>query len=171
MYLCICDHYHRTCVAPLERIKLECIIHGPKCTWVRTIRSIWAKEGLMGFWKGNVLNLFRTVPFKSINFICYDMYCDRLLRVQGAKEITNHDRLIGGGISGITATILCLPLDTVSHLSLVGCNKEAEHRVIVKQTITHKQSHIHKERYTKLLHGLKNCMLGCVLYFKLTELF
>lgn len=108
---------NRTFVAPLERIKLECIIHGSKYTWVRTIQSIWAREGLMGFWKGNVLNLFRMVPFKSINFICYDMYCGRLLRVRGAKEITNHDRLIGGGISGITATILCLPLDTVSLLN------------------------------------------------------
>lgn len=108
---------NRTFVAPLERIKLECIIQGSKYTWFRTIQSIWAREGPMGFWKGNVLNLFRMVPFKCINFISYDMYCARLLRVRGAKEITNHDRLIAGGISGITATILCLPLDTVSLLN------------------------------------------------------
>lgn len=64
---------NRTFVAPLERIKLECIIQGSKYTWFRTIQSIWAREGLMGFWKGNVLNLFRTVPFKCINFISYDI--------------------------------------------------------------------------------------------------
>ncbi|XP_058068681.1 probable mitochondrial adenine nucleotide transporter BTL3 isoform X2 [Magnolia sinica] len=103
----------RTCVAPLERIKLECIIHGSKQSWIEAVQWIWASEGVTGFWKGNVLNLFRMVPFKSINFICYDMYCDRLLRIRQNKEITNRDRLIGGGISGITATILCLPLDTI----------------------------------------------------------
>ncbi|RWW75739.1 hypothetical protein BHE74_00016200 [Ensete ventricosum] len=104
----------RTCVAPLERIKLECIVQGSKRSWVKIVRCIWAAEGLRGFWKGNSLNLLRMVPFKSINFICYDTYLDWLLNSQGKKEITNHDRLVGGGISGVLATVLCIPLDTVS---------------------------------------------------------
>ncbi|RWW09183.1 hypothetical protein GW17_00027339 [Ensete ventricosum] len=108
----------RTCVAPLERIKLECIVQGSKRSWVKIVRCIWAAEGLRGFWKGNSLNLLRMVPFKSINFICYDTYLDWLLNSQGKKEITNHDRLVGGGISGVLATVLCIPLDTVSFLSL-----------------------------------------------------
>ncbi|KAJ0977475.1 hypothetical protein J5N97_012949 [Dioscorea zingiberensis] len=102
----------RTCIAPLERIKLECIVQGSKHSWTEIIKWIWVSEGLKGFWKGNMLNLFRMVPFKSINFICYDMYLDHLLSVP-EKEITNHDRLIGGGISGVIATVLCLPLDTI----------------------------------------------------------
>lgn len=107
-------HLFRTCIAPLERIKLECIVRGSKHSWIEIIKCIWVSEGLKGFWKGNMLNLFRMVPFKSINFICYDMYLDCLLRMPEKKEITNHDRLVSGGISGVTATILCLPLDTVS---------------------------------------------------------
>ncbi|CAL9102059.1 unnamed protein product [Musa textilis] len=103
----------RTCVAPLERIKLECIVQGSKRPWVKIVQRIWAVEGLRGFWKGNALNLLRMVPFKSINFICYDMYLDWLLNSPGKKEITNHDRLVGGGISGVLATVLCIPLDTI----------------------------------------------------------
>ena len=53
------------------------------------------------------------VPFKSINFICYDLYLAYLLRIPGKEGITNRDRLIGGGISGAVATVLCIPLDTV----------------------------------------------------------
>lgn len=102
----------RTCVAPLERIKLECIVQGSKDTWLKIVQWIWISEGLGGFWKGNALNLFRMVPFKSINFICYDMYLDRIQSLSGKKEITNQDRLIGGGISGVLATVLCIPLDT-----------------------------------------------------------
>ncbi|CAA6671666.1 unnamed protein product [Spirodela intermedia] len=109
----------RTCVAPLERIKLECIIRG-RATPCRD-RPAW-KSGsscgsgsrrARGFWKGNVLNLFRMIPFKSINFVCYDMYCDCLLRLPGKTEISNHDRLVAGGISGVAATVVCLPLDTI----------------------------------------------------------
>ncbi|WOL09125.1 hypothetical protein Cni_G17878 [Canna indica] len=103
----------RTCIAPLERIKLECILQGSKHSWLKIVQYIWVSEGLRGFWKGNSLNLLRMVPFKSINFICYDMYLDWLLHNPGKKEITNHDRLIGGGISGILATVLCIPLDTI----------------------------------------------------------
>ncbi|KAG1335398.1 hypothetical protein COCNU_03G015170 [Cocos nucifera] len=103
----------RTCIAPLERLKLECIVRGSKYSWVNIIRCIWVTEGLRGFWKGNTLNLFRMVPFKSINFICYDLYLAYLLRIPGKEGITNRDRLIGGGISGAVATVLCIPLDTI----------------------------------------------------------
>ncbi|XP_008782580.4 probable mitochondrial adenine nucleotide transporter BTL3 [Phoenix dactylifera] len=103
----------RTCIAPLERIKLECLVHGSKYSCVKLIRWIWVTEGFRGFWKGNALNLFRMVPFKSINFICYDMYLAHLLSIPGKEGIKNHDRLIGGGLSGVLATVLCIPIDTI----------------------------------------------------------
>lgn len=102
-------------MAPLERIKLECIIQGSRFNWIDATQWIWEKEGLVGFWRGNLLNLFRMVPFKSINFICYDMYCDHLLRSQGKSQLSSQERLIGGGVAGVAATILCIPLDTVSN--------------------------------------------------------
>lgn len=53
---------------------------------------------------------------------------------------------------------------------LLGAITKRNIMSIVKQAITHNQSHMHKKRYTKLLRGLKNGMLGCVLYFRLIEL-
>lgn len=103
----------RTCVAPLERLKLEYVIRGAKDNWLKTIHFIWVSEGFAGFWKGNVLNLFRMVPFKSINFVTYDMYCIWLSKMPGKGEITNYDRLAAGAVSGIAATMLCLPMDTI----------------------------------------------------------
>ncbi|RWR73640.1 putative mitochondrial adenine nucleotide transporter BTL3 [Cinnamomum micranthum f. kanehirae] len=158
----------RTFVAPLERIKLECIIQGSKYTWFRTIQSIWAREGLMGFWKGNVLNLFRMVPFKCINFISYDMYCARLLRVRGAKEITNHDRLIAGGISGITATILCLPLDTI-RTRLLAPGGEALGGVV--GCYLHM---IHNEGFLSLYKGLTPALISmgpsCAVFYAIYDI-
>jgi Mitochondrial carrier protein len=37
-------------------------------------KQILENEGPWGFWRGNALNLLRTVPFKSINFCAFDLY-------------------------------------------------------------------------------------------------
>ena len=35
--------------------------------------QIFRREGLLGFWRGNGVNLLRVVPFKSLNFFTYDV--------------------------------------------------------------------------------------------------
>lgn len=103
----------RTCVAPLERLKLEYILRGEKKNIVELIRTIAASQGLRGFWKGNLVNILRTAPFKAVNFCAYDTYRKQLLSFSGNEETTNFERFIAGAAAGITATIICLPLDTV----------------------------------------------------------
>lgn len=110
-------HYFsiRTFVAPLERLKLEYIVRGEQRTLFELVKSIAASQGLRGFWKGNLVNVLRTAPFKAINFYTYDTYRNQLLRLSGNKETTNFERFIAGAAAGITATVLCIPLDTVSN--------------------------------------------------------
>ncbi|GFY87433.1 mitochondrial substrate carrier family protein [Actinidia rufa] len=81
----------RTFVAPLERLKLEYI----------------------GFWKGNFVNILRTAPFKAINFYAYDTYRNQLLKMSGNEETTNFERFLAGAAAGVTATVLCIPMDTI----------------------------------------------------------
>lgn len=103
----------RTCVAPLERLKLEYIVRGEKRNILELISKIAASQGLRGFWKGNLVNVLRTAPFKAVNFCAYDTYRKQLLRFSGNEETTNFERFIAGAAAGITATIICLPLDTI----------------------------------------------------------
>lgn len=103
----------RTCVAPLERLKLEYIVRGEQKNIVELIKTIATTQGLKGFWKGNLVNILRTAPFKAVNFCAYDTYRKQLLRFSGNEETTNFERFIAGAGAGITATILCLPLDTI----------------------------------------------------------
>ncbi|XP_026446778.1 probable mitochondrial adenine nucleotide transporter BTL3 [Papaver somniferum] len=103
----------RTFVAPLERLKLEYIVRGEQKNLVDLIKTIAATQGLKGFWKGNFVNILRTAPFKAINFYAYDTYRKQLLEWTGNEEATNFERFIAGAASGITATILCLPMDTI----------------------------------------------------------
>ncbi|KAJ6412791.1 hypothetical protein OIU84_005774 [Salix udensis] len=103
----------RTCVAPLERLKLEYILRGEQKNIVELIKKIASTQGLKGFWMGNLVNILRTAPFKAVNFCAYDTYRKQLLRFSGNVETTNFERFIAGAGAGITATILCLPLDTI----------------------------------------------------------
>ncbi|XP_065847536.1 probable mitochondrial adenine nucleotide transporter BTL3 [Euphorbia lathyris] len=103
----------RTFVAPLERLKLEYMVRGEQKHIVELIKTIATTQGLKGFWKGNLVNILRTAPFKAINFCAYDTYRKQLLRLSGNEETTNFERFIAGAAAGVTATILCIPLDTI----------------------------------------------------------
>ncbi|KAL5556041.1 hypothetical protein UlMin_038277 [Ulmus minor] len=103
----------RTFVAPLERLKLEYIVRGEQKNLFELIGTIFASQGIKGFWKGNFVNILRTAPFKSINFYAYDRYRNHLMRMSGNEENTNFERFLAGAAAGITATLLCLPMDTI----------------------------------------------------------
>ncbi|XP_015890636.1 probable mitochondrial adenine nucleotide transporter BTL3 [Ziziphus jujuba] len=103
----------RTFVAPLERLKLEYILRGEQKNLFQLIRTIAASEGLKGFWKGNFVNILRTAPSKAIDFYAYDAYKNQLIKMSGHEETTNFQRFLAGAAAGITATLLCLPLDTI----------------------------------------------------------
>ncbi|KAK7369345.1 hypothetical protein VNO80_11382 [Phaseolus coccineus] len=103
----------RTFVAPLERLKLEYIVRGEQKNLYELIQQIATSQGLKGFWKGNFVNILRTAPFKAINFYAYDTYKNKLTRMLGNEESTNLERFVAGAAAGITATLLCLPMDTI----------------------------------------------------------
>lgn len=103
----------RTFVAPLERLKLEYIVRGEQMNLFELIKKIATTQGLKGFWKGNFVNILRTAPFKAINFYAYDTYRKQLLKLSGNDETTNFERFVAGAAAGITATILCIPMDTI----------------------------------------------------------
>lgn len=115
---CLTTHLNchiRTFVAPLERLKLEYIVRGEQKNLFELIKTVVASQGLKWFWKGNFVNILRTAPFKAINFYAYDTYRNQLLKFSGNKEVTNFERFVAGAAAGITATVLCIPLDTVSN--------------------------------------------------------
>ncbi|KAG1679639.1 hypothetical protein FOA52_006156 [Chlamydomonas sp. UWO 241] len=78
---------------------------------VATARSVLAREGVWGFWKGNVINVLRTAPFKALNFFSFDIYHKKLAEV--FHKDGNAARFTAGAAAGVTATIVCFPLDVV----------------------------------------------------------
>ncbi|GBG00459.1 hypothetical protein Rsub_13205 [Raphidocelis subcapitata] len=101
----------RTAVAPLERVKMDQLLRSSSHSALETALRVYNREGLPGFWKGNALNVARTAPFKALNFFSFDMYSRAL------AEHLGHDvgslRFLAGAAAGITATVVCFPLDTL----------------------------------------------------------
>ncbi|KAG8097155.1 hypothetical protein GUJ93_ZPchr0013g37240 [Zizania palustris] len=89
------------------------MVRGEQRNLFELIHAISTTQGLKGFWKGNFVNILRTAPFKAVNFYAYDTYRKQLLKWSGNDEATNFERFISGAAAGITATILCIPMDTI----------------------------------------------------------
>lgn len=95
---------------------------------VSTLRkaSIWREasriayeEGFRAFWRGNLVTIAHRLPYSSISFYAYERYKSFLQSVPGLdrhKDYMSADigvRLLGGGLSGITAASITYPLDLV----------------------------------------------------------
>lgn len=101
----------KTCVAPLERIKMLCQIKGMSDPTARpSIRGVAAEifksEGVLAFWKGNLANVVRIVPNKAVLFSCNDYYRSTF----GTKAATAGERpaawrlVACGAAAGVTTT-------------------------------------------------------------------
>ncbi len=55
-------------------------------------------EGVRGFWKGNLLNLLRTAPFKALNFSSFDTLHRALVACSGVDG--NGERFVAGALAG-----------------------------------------------------------------------
>jgi len=70
-------------------------------------------EGFFGFWKGNLLNIIRTAPFKAVNFYAFDVFSKALLGLTHREDTGDWERFTAGALAGVAALLTCLPLDTV----------------------------------------------------------
>uniref|UniRef100_A0A7S4KQT8 Mitochondrial carrier protein n=1 Tax=Guillardia theta TaxID=55529 RepID=A0A7S4KQT8_GUITH len=105
----------RTCIAPVERIKIlfqiskaSTAAHGPG--YMHYIPQIYRNEGVLAFWRGNSAAVIRVVPYMSITFLSYEEYKLALKKVIVHSNLTN---LIAGSLAGVTAVIMTYPLDLV----------------------------------------------------------
>ncbi|WIA10639.1 hypothetical protein OEZ85_010820 [Tetradesmus obliquus] len=101
----------RTAMAPLERVKMDLLLKTSTRSAMQTAQYVYEREGIAGFWKGNGLNLLRTAPFKALNFFSFDVYSNMLSSVW--TDGSNSARFVAGALAGITATLVCFPLDVL----------------------------------------------------------
>eukprot|EP00210_Caulerpa_lentillifera_P008860 g8453.t1 len=112
----------KTIIAPLERVKLLLQVKGGFQTGAvkdaalkggifRSLIAISRTEGIGGFWKGNLPQILRIVPYSAVQLSSYEVLKRLLRRKDG--ELPVRRRLFAGACAGMLATTITYPLDTI----------------------------------------------------------
>ncbi|KAF1916225.1 mitochondrial carrier protein-like protein [Ampelomyces quisqualis] len=107
----------RTVVSPLERLKILFQIQSVgreeyKMSVPKALAKMWREEGWRGFMAGNGTNCIRIVPYSAVQFSAYNVY-KRLFEREPGGPLDAYQRLLCGGLAGITSVTFTYPLDIV----------------------------------------------------------
>ncbi|KAG8052428.1 hypothetical protein GUJ93_ZPchr0001g33019 [Zizania palustris] len=110
----------KTITAPLDRVKLLMQTHSVRVVgestykgvgFLEAIAEIGKGEGLKGYWKGNLPQVIRIVPYSAVQLFSYEVYKKIFRRKDG--ELTVFGRLAAGACAGMTSTLVTYPLDVL----------------------------------------------------------
>ncbi|KAK9800223.1 hypothetical protein WJX73_000291 [Symbiochloris irregularis] len=74
----------KTCVAPLERVKILFQTGRTQATSITgTLAQIYSSEGLQGLFRGNGASVLRIVPYSAFHFGAYEHYRTHLIHMAG----------------------------------------------------------------------------------------
>ncbi|XP_010528861.1 PREDICTED: probable envelope ADP,ATP carrier protein, chloroplastic [Tarenaya hassleriana] len=109
----------KTVTAPLDRIKLLIQTHGIRVGhesaknafgFVEAVTLI-ANEGVKGYWKGNLPQVIRVLPYSAVQLLAYETY-KKLFKGKNG-ELSVIGRLAAGACAGMTSTFVTYPLDVL----------------------------------------------------------
>ncbi|KAG9453074.1 hypothetical protein H6P81_005978 [Aristolochia fimbriata] len=159
----------KTCTAPLARLTILFQVQGMhsdvtklrNASIIREASRVVREEGFRAFWRGNLVTIAHRLPYSSISFYAYERYKNLLQSIpglEGHRENVSSDlfvRLLGGGLSGITAATMTYPLD------LVRTRLAAQTNVVYYRGISHTLYTICRDEGIKGLYkGLGATLLG-----------
>ncbi|XP_024393427.1 probable envelope ADP,ATP carrier protein, chloroplastic isoform X2 [Physcomitrium patens] len=110
----------KTVTAPLDRVKLLMQVHGVRMAQegsrqgiglLQAVAQIGNEEGIAGFWKGNVPQVVRVIPYSAVQLFAYEVY--KKLFKGDNEELPVVGRLAAGACAGMTSTLVTYPLDVL----------------------------------------------------------
>ncbi|KAI8559633.1 hypothetical protein RHMOL_Rhmol04G0188600 [Rhododendron molle] len=125
----------KTVTAPLDRIKLLMQTHGLRAGqegakkaigFVEAFALMGKQEGVKGYWKGNLPQVIRVIPYSAVQLFAYDTYKKLFSGKDG--ELSVIGRLAAGACAGMTSTFVTYPLDVLRLRLAVepGCKTMSE---------------------------------------------
>ncbi|KAL8152699.1 hypothetical protein V2J09_010459 [Rumex salicifolius] len=110
----------KTVTAPLDRVKLLMQTHGLRIGqesakkaigFLEAITMIGREEGVKGYWKGNLPQVIRVIPYSAVQLFSYEIY--KKLFKGNNDELSVVGRLAAGACAGMTSTLMTYPLDVL----------------------------------------------------------
>ncbi|KAG8388172.1 hypothetical protein BUALT_Bualt02G0098200 [Buddleja alternifolia] len=112
----------RTATAPLDRLKVKLQVQTTQASIGPAVKSIWKEGGLLGFFRGNGINVLKVAPESAIKFYTYEVLKDVI--GNGNGDIGTGGRLLAGGLAGAVAQTSIYPMDLVkTRLQTFSCDK------------------------------------------------
>ncbi|KAK6153819.1 hypothetical protein DH2020_013458 [Rehmannia glutinosa] len=112
----------RTATAPLDRLKVILQVQTTHASIGPAVKNIWKEGGLLGFFRGNGLNVLKVAPESAIKFYTYEMLKNFIGDANG--DVGTVGRLVSGGLAGAVAQTSIYPMDLVkTRLQTYACEK------------------------------------------------
>lgn len=115
----------RSATAPLDRLKVLMQVQTKCSKFIPAIKDIWKDGRVLGFFRGNGLNVVKVAPESAIRFYAYETLKDLIVTARGEekRDIGASGRLIAGGFAGAIAQTAIYPLDLVkTRLQTYACD-------------------------------------------------
>ncbi|KAK4486220.1 hypothetical protein RD792_008890 [Penstemon davidsonii] len=110
----------RTATAPLDRLKVILQVQTTRASIGPAVQNIWKEGGLLGFFRGNGLNVFKVAPESAIKFYTYELLKNAIGNDNG--DVGPGGRLVAGGLAGAVAQTSIYPMDLVkTRLQTFSC--------------------------------------------------
>jgi len=111
----------KTSVSPLTRVKVLQQIQFYHSTqhynsFINSFKYIYKQEGFRGFFKGNMVNIYKSVPNYCLKFPLNDLYINRIIsktQYSSIRELPFNELLKAGIFTGIIQTSCTYPIDLV----------------------------------------------------------
>ncbi|XP_057866389.2 calcium-dependent mitochondrial ATP-magnesium/phosphate carrier protein 2 isoform X1 [Cryptomeria japonica] len=101
----------RTATAPLDRLKVKLQVQTSGAHVAPAIKDIFREGGVLGFFRGNGINVLKVAPESAIKFYAYEMMKNLVVSVSGEEHIGPLGRLFAGGTAGAIAQTVIYPMD------------------------------------------------------------
>ncbi|KAL5700561.1 anaphase-promoting complex subunit 2 [Ranunculus cassubicifolius] len=114
----------RTATAPLDRLKVILQVQTTHARILPAIKTIFKEGGVLGFFRGNGLNVVKVAPESAIRFYTYEMLKGLIVEARGEEkgDIGTPGRLLAGGMAGAIAQTAIYPMDLVkTRLQTYAC--------------------------------------------------
>ncbi|XP_020577160.1 thylakoid ADP,ATP carrier protein, chloroplastic-like isoform X2 [Phalaenopsis equestris] len=153
----------KSLTAPLDRIKLLMQTHAlrvgeesgrKEITFLEAFKLIGKEEGVKGYWKGNLPQIMRIIPYSAVQLFSYEVYKKVFSDKDGELSVVG--RLFAGACAGMTSTFLTYPLDVLRLRLAVETGSQTMSQIAL--------SMLREEGFSSFYGGLGPSLIGIAPY-------
>lgn len=121
--------------SPLSVIGLNAAVGGGNQPIFLVAKRVLKEGGVLSFWRGCTVSVVGAAPVQAGNFFCFDFFKRQIRDGRaGTKSMSSTDRLLAGGLAGVSTQLLLHPLDVIgTRARLLRASTLKITRTIVKQ--------------------------------------